>query len=71
MRYKAFGKHTGLRVSELVLGTGEMADSQRAYLPIPEYGKPEDIAATVALVAGPEGGFINGAVLGVDGGFTT
>lgn len=23
MRYRLFGKHTGLRVSELVLGTGE------------------------------------------------
>jgi NAD(P)-dependent dehydrogenase (short-subunit alcohol dehydrogenase family) len=51
--------------------SGEMADSQRAYLPIPEYGRPEDIAAMVAFVAGPEGGFINGAVLNVDGGFTT
>ncbi|NKK70010.1 SDR family oxidoreductase [Rhizobium leguminosarum bv. viciae] len=50
--------------------SSEIADAQRSYLPIPEYGKPEDIAAMVALVAGPEGGFINGAILNVDGGFT-
>lgn len=50
--------------------TSEIADAQRGFLPIPEYGRPDDIAAMVAFVAGPEGGFINGAVLNVDGGFT-
>jgi NAD(P)-dependent dehydrogenase (short-subunit alcohol dehydrogenase family) len=35
---------------------------------IPEYGTPEDIAALVAFVAGPEGRFINGAGLTIDGG---
>jgi NAD(P)-dependent dehydrogenase (short-subunit alcohol dehydrogenase family) len=50
--------------------SSEIADRQRSFLPIPEYGKPEDIAAMVAFVAGPEGAFINGATLNVDGGFT-
>jgi 3-oxoacyl-[acyl-carrier protein] reductase len=50
--------------------SGERADYQRRLLPIPEYGKPEDVAALVAFVAGPEGGFINGATLNIDGGFT-
>jgi NAD(P)-dependent dehydrogenase (short-subunit alcohol dehydrogenase family) len=33
-------------------------------------GTPEEIAATIAFVAGPEGRFINGAALVVDGGLT-
>ncbi|MFF7197319.1 SDR family NAD(P)-dependent oxidoreductase [Streptomyces sp. NPDC008079] len=33
-------------------------------------GSPEEIAATIAFVAGPDGRFINGAALIVDGGLT-
>jgi NAD(P)-dependent dehydrogenase (short-subunit alcohol dehydrogenase family) len=33
-------------------------------------GSPEEIAATIAFVAGPDGRFINGAALVVDGGLT-
>jgi NAD(P)-dependent dehydrogenase (short-subunit alcohol dehydrogenase family) len=33
-------------------------------------GTPEEIAAMVAFVAGPNGRFINGAALVVDGGMT-
>jgi NAD(P)-dependent dehydrogenase (short-subunit alcohol dehydrogenase family) len=35
---------------------------------IPRYGKPDDVAALVAFVAGPEAGSINGTGLTVDGG---
>jgi NAD(P)-dependent dehydrogenase (short-subunit alcohol dehydrogenase family) len=47
---------------------GPQAEAQRARMAIPQYGKPEDVAALVAFVAGPEAGSINGAGLTVDGG---
>jgi 3-oxoacyl-[acyl-carrier protein] reductase len=47
---------------------GAGADPQRARMAIPRYGRPEDIAALVAFVAGPEGRFINGTGLTIDGG---
>jgi len=33
------------------------------------YGKPEEVAALVAFLAGPAAGYITGATLAVDGGF--
>jgi NAD(P)-dependent dehydrogenase (short-subunit alcohol dehydrogenase family) len=33
-------------------------------------GTPEQIAATIAFIAGPGGGFFNGAAVVVDGGMT-
>jgi 3-oxoacyl-[acyl-carrier protein] reductase len=34
------------------------------------YGRPDEIAAMVAHLAGPEAGFVTGASLTIDGGFT-
>jgi 3-oxoacyl-[acyl-carrier protein] reductase len=34
-------------------------------------GRPEDIAETVAFLAGPGGAFITGQCIGVDGGLST
>ncbi|GIL40109.1 SDR family NAD(P)-dependent oxidoreductase [Roseiterribacter gracilis] len=48
---------------------GEHADGQRAALALNRYGKPEDIAAGVAFLAGPEASFITGTTLSIDGGF--
>ncbi|HEY4164978.1 MAG TPA: SDR family oxidoreductase [Dongiaceae bacterium] len=36
--------------------------------PLERLGKPEDIAATVAFLAGPDGGWVNGQVLRANGG---
>lgn len=47
---------------------GEMADYQRSRTPLGRFGRPEDIAATVAHLAGDGGRFISGAMLAVDGG---
>jgi 3-oxoacyl-[acyl-carrier protein] reductase len=37
--------------------------------PLERIGQPEDIASTVSFLAGPDGGWINGQVLRVNGGF--
>lgn len=49
---------------------GPFADSLRALMAIPRYGEPDEIAALVAFLAGPEAGYITGASLTADGGFT-
>ena len=37
---------------------------------LPRYGAAEEVAALVAYLAGPEAGFVTGASLTIDGGFT-
>jgi 3-oxoacyl-[acyl-carrier protein] reductase len=37
---------------------------------LPRYGSTDEIAAMVAYLAGPEAGFVTGASLTIDGGFT-
>jgi 3-oxoacyl-[acyl-carrier protein] reductase len=37
---------------------------------LPRYGTADEIAAMVAYLAGPEAGFVTGASLTIDGGFT-
>ena len=38
---------------------------------IGRYGKPHEIASVVAFLAGPEAGFVTGADIVADGGFTS
>ncbi|ARP91840.1 oxidoreductase [Bordetella genomosp. 9] len=47
---------------------GERADALRAAMALGRYGHVDDIAATVAHLAGPGGRFITGASIPVDGG---
>ncbi len=49
---------------------GDFADSLRTLMALPRYGAAEEIAAMVAYLAGPEAGFVTGASLTIDGGFT-
>ena len=42
----------------------------RQLMALPRYGAAEEIAALVAYLAGPEAGFVTGASLTIDGGFT-
>lgn len=48
------------------------AETRRAYrsgIPLDRYGTPEEVADTVAFLASREASYINGVVLGIDGGF--
>jgi NAD(P)-dependent dehydrogenase (short-subunit alcohol dehydrogenase family) len=49
---------------------GPTAEEERRQLALGEFGQGEDIAATVAHLAGEGGRFITGAAIAVDGGFT-
>jgi 3-oxoacyl-[acyl-carrier protein] reductase len=46
------------------------ADMLRSAMAIPQYGKPADIAEVVAYLASEESGFMTGAALTIDGGFS-
>jgi 3-oxoacyl-[acyl-carrier protein] reductase len=48
----------------------EMADDERALTALGAYGRPEDVAALVAHLAGEAGRNITGASLAIDGGVT-
>ena len=41
---------------------------QKAATALDRYGRPEEIAAMVAVIAGPECSYVTGANLSVDGG---
>jgi 3-oxoacyl-[acyl-carrier protein] reductase len=43
---------------------------KKQFMALPRYGKAEEVAAMVAYLAGPDAGFITGASLTIDGGFT-
>ncbi|MGE4372506.1 MAG: SDR family oxidoreductase [Xanthobacter sp.] len=60
----------GPTVTELLLdGTSEEAlEGLIRQSPLERLGEPDDIAATVAFLAGPDGAWINGQVLRVNGG---
>ncbi len=54
--------------TDLNPASGDWATPQIALTALKRYGRVEDIAAMVAFVAGPEGAYITGANLTVDGG---
>lgn len=71
----------GIRVNAVAPGwirTGltselqESADASRRILsrtPLKRWGRPDEVAGAVSFLAGPDAGFITGAVLAVDGGY--
>ena len=60
--------HPGSTDTDMNPADGPQAADQLGRMAIPRYGTPEDVAALVAFVAGPEAGSINGTGLTVDGG---
>ncbi|MBQ0905151.1 SDR family NAD(P)-dependent oxidoreductase [Micromonospora sp. U21] len=50
---------------------GPNAAAIAGFTAVGRYARPADIAATVAHLASPEAGYVTGAVVNVDGGFTS
>ncbi|MFN7937642.1 MAG: 3-oxoacyl-ACP reductase family protein [Bryobacteraceae bacterium] len=48
---------------------GDSSEMLRKTLAVGRYGRPEEVAALVAHLAGPEAGYITGAQIKIDGGF--
>jgi len=57
--------------TDLNPATSDFAETlQTQYMALPRYGTADAIAAFVAYLAGPDAGFVTGASLTIDGGFT-
>ncbi len=56
--------------TEMNPDNGEFATSLKQLMALPRYGQAEEIASFVAYLAGPEAGYITGANLMIDGGFS-
>jgi 3-oxoacyl-[acyl-carrier protein] reductase len=54
--------------TDLNPASGDWATPQKANTALDRFGTPDEVAALVAFVAGPEAGYITGANLTVDGG---
>lgn len=52
--------------------TADLSDDLRAkakeFIPLQRLGRPEDVAAVVSFLAGPDSSYVSGAVIPVDGG---
>lgn len=55
--------------SDMNPADGPFAETLKKTLAVGRYGKAEEVAALVSLLAGPEGGYITGAQIKIDGGF--
>ncbi len=49
---------------------GAFAELMRGFMAVPRYGTADEVAAMVAWLCSPESGFVTGASLTIDGGFT-
>ena len=56
--------------TEMNPATGEFADMLKRLMALPRYATADEIAGMVAYLASPEAGFVTGASLTIDGGFT-
>jgi 3-oxoacyl-[acyl-carrier protein] reductase len=56
--------------TDLNPATSDFAEMLKKLMALPRYGNVNEIAAMVAYLAGPEAGFVTGASLTIDGGFT-
>lgn len=61
--------HPGSTDTDMNPADAPEAESERQFIALGEYARPEDIAATVAHLAGPDGRYLTGGAIAVDGGF--
>ncbi len=61
--------HPGSTDTEMNPADGEGAEEERGFIALGHYGSTEDIAATVAHLAGEGGRYVTGASIAVDGGY--
>lgn len=61
--------HPGPIDTDMNPADGERAGDLVAVLSLPHYGETRDIAGMVAFLAGPDGRYVTGASLAVDGGY--
>ena len=61
--------HPGPIDADMNPADGERAGDLVAVLSLPHYGEVRDIAGMVAFLAGPDGRYVTGASLAVDGGY--
>ena len=59
--------HSSFTADEVAQGVIELC-LQRT--PMPRLGQPEEVAALVSFLLGDSAGYINGQVIGVDGGYS-
>ncbi|MEU9604825.1 SDR family oxidoreductase [Streptomyces sp. NPDC048057] len=57
--------------TELNPADGPMAETIRGYTALGRFAEPVDVASVVAHLAGPDAGYVTGARIAVDGGFTS
>ncbi len=62
--------HPGSTDTEMNPADGPHSGDQLAHIALGHYGNPSDIAAAVAYLAGPDGRYLTGTSITVDGGFT-
>jgi len=56
--------------TDLNPANGDFAEMLKKLMALPRYGSGDEIAGMVAYLASPEAGFVTGASLTIDGGFT-
>ncbi|TDC53652.1 SDR family oxidoreductase [Actinomadura sp. KC345] len=62
--------HPGSTDTEMNPADSPDAEFERAFTALGRYGRAEEVAAMVAHLASPEGGYVTGASIVVDGGYT-
>ncbi|MBB4885961.1 3-oxoacyl-ACP reductase family protein [Streptomyces netropsis] len=62
--------HPGPIDTDMNPADGPFAAGQAAFTAVGRYGRPEEVADTVAHLVGPSGAYITGASVAVDGGLT-
>jgi 3-oxoacyl-[acyl-carrier protein] reductase len=60
----------GAAETEMNPADGPFASFLTSLIPLGRLGKPDEVAAAVAFLAGPEAGYITGTTLNIDGGIT-